>query len=140
MKPTLVPGVSFAGGIVVDRPRTIDFMGEESRVYATPSLVRDIELICREGLLKHLDGGEDSVGARVELDHMAPTLLDMAVEIVARITEVKGRLVTFEITARDPLDEIARGKHVRFIVDVPKTAERLRAKAAKLAAARVPAS
>jgi len=140
MKPSLVPGTSFNGRLVVDRPRTIDFMGEESRVYATPSLVRDVERVCREGLLQHLDSGEDSVGARIELDHMAPTLLDMAVEIAARIAEVKGRSITFEIIARDQLDEIARGKHVRFIVDVLKTAERLKAKAAKVAAAKVPAS
>lgn len=134
MKSSLAAGLSFVRRLAVDRPRTIEFMGEEGRVYATPSLVRDIEMTCREGLLEHVDGGEDSVGARVELDHLAPTLLGMPVEIKATVAEVKGRLVTFEITARDPVDEIARGKHVRFVVDVRKTAERLKAKAAKAAA------
>jgi predicted thioesterase len=134
MKPSLAAGVTFARRFAVDRARTIEFMGEEGRVYATPSLVRDIELTCREGLLAHLDGGEDSVGTRVELDHLAPTLLEMPVEIKATVTEVKGRLVSFDLAARDPVDEIARGKHVRFIVDVRKTAERLKAKAAKAAA------
>ena len=52
----------------IDRERTIDFMGEAARVYATPMLVRDIEVTCREFLLEHLDAGEDSVGARVEID------------------------------------------------------------------------
>ena len=41
-------------------------MGEKARVYATPMLVRDIEIACRELLLEHLDAGEDSVGTRVE--------------------------------------------------------------------------
>ena len=45
----------------IDRERTIDFMGEKARVYATPSLVRDIEVACRELLLAHLDAGEDLV-------------------------------------------------------------------------------
>jgi len=134
MKSSLAPGVTFVRELAVDRPRTIEFMGEEGRVYATPSLVRDIEMTCREGLLQHVDPGEDSVGARVEIDHLAPTLLGMPVKIEAKVAEVKGRLVTFEIVARDSLDEIARGKHVRFVVDVKKTAERLKAKAAKAAA------
>jgi len=134
MKSTVAPGLVFVRRLTVDAGRTIDFMGDEGRVYSTPALVRDIELACRENLLEHLDAGEDSVGIRIELDHIAPTLLAMPVEIRASVIEVKGRLVTFEIAARDPVDEIARGKHVRFVVDVRKTAERLKAKAAKAAA------
>ncbi len=135
MKPSLAAGLTFERRVAVDEPRTIGFMGEGGRVYSTPSLARDIEQTCRDGLLEHLDPGEDSVGTRIELDHLAPTLLGMAVAISASVFEVKGRLVTFEITARDPLDQIARGKHVRFVTDVQKTVERLKAKAAKAKAA-----
>ena len=135
MKPSLAVGVSVERRYIVDRPRTIEFMGEDGRVYATPSLVRDIEMTCRELLLGHLDAGEDSVGARVELDHLAPTLMDMPVEITATIAEVKGRLVALDISARDPVEQIARGRHVRFVVDVGKTKERLSTKRAKAAAA-----
>lgn len=131
MKPTLAGGLSFERRFVVDEPRTIGFMGEAGRVYATPALVRDIEQTCRDGLLEHLGAGEDSVGTRVELDHLAPTLLGMAVEIRVTVTEVRGRLVTFEVAARDALEQIARGKHVRFVTEVSKTLERLKAKAAK---------
>jgi fluoroacetyl-CoA thioesterase len=134
MKSSLTPGLTFERRISVDDARTIEFMGEDARVYATPSLVGDIELTCRDGLLGHIEGSEDSVGARVEIDHLAPTLLGMTVDIQAVVAEVKGRLITFDISARDPVDEIARGKHVRFVVDVQKTVERLKAKAAKLAA------
>jgi len=106
MKTTLVAGVSSTREIVVDRERTIDFMGENARVYATPMLVRDIEMTCRELLLAHLDAGEDSVGTRIELDHTAPTLLGMKVRIEARVSELKGRAVTFEVSAHDGLDPI----------------------------------
>lgn len=132
MKNTLAAGLSTTGTITVDKPRTIDFMGEERRVYATPSMLGDIEMVCRNLLLEHLDPGEDSVGARIELDHLAPTLPGMAVTIAAKIAEVKGRLVTFEIEARDSLDLVGRGRHMRFIVDTATTAERLARKAAKL--------
>lgn len=131
MKDTLQAGVSKTVVITVDRDRTIDFMGDECRVYATPNLVRDIEMTCRELLLEHLDSGEDSVGSRVEVDHTAPTLLGMDVELTVTISSVEGRAVAFDITAKDPVDSICRGKHNRFVVDVAKTAERLKAKASK---------
>ena len=43
MKASLQPGVSLTKRIPVDRDRTISFMGEDARVYATPSMIRDIE-------------------------------------------------------------------------------------------------
>jgi predicted thioesterase len=131
VKSSLVPGISTVRELTVDRDRTIDFMGEAARVYATPMLLRDIEMTCRELLLAHLDPGEDSVGMRVELDHLAATLLGMRVKIDARVAEVKGRAVAFDVTAHDGVDQICRCKHGRFIVDLKQTEARLAAKAQK---------
>jgi len=131
MKSTLQSGISGSATIRVDRERTIDFMGEKARVYATPMLVRDIEIACRDLLGRHLDPGEDSVGTRVELDHLAATLLGMQVEFTLAIAEVKGRSVTFEVTARDDVEPICRCRHQRFVVDVRTTEARLAAKAQK---------
>ena len=114
----------------VDATRTIDFMGEEARVYATPMLVRDIEVTCRELLLEHLDPGEDSVGTRVEIDHLAPTPLGMMVTIEATLGELKGRAAIFDIVASDGRDTICRGRHARFIANVEQLKQRLKAKAA----------
>ena len=131
MKSTLAAGLSIMRDITVDRERTIGFMGEKARVYATPMMVRDIEMTCRELLLPHLDAGEDSVGTRVEIDHLAATLLGMTVKIEARVTEVKGRAVTFDVSAHDGIDQCARCKHARFVVDLKKSEERVAAKAQK---------
>ena len=131
MKESLAVGLSSTRVFAIDRERTIDFMGEAARVYATPMLVRDIEVSCREFLLGHLDPGEDSVGTRVEIDHLAATLLGMTVKIEVKVAELKGRAVTFEVTGSDGVDAICRGKHSRFIVDVKQTEQRLAAKAAK---------
>jgi fluoroacetyl-CoA thioesterase len=135
MKPSLRPGVSRVGRIEVDRERTIGFMGEGGRVYGTPFLVRDIEMTCRQLVLDHADAGEDSVGTDISIKHLAPTLLGMTVEITVTVAAVEGRKVTFEISAKDNLEQISTGTHGRFVVDVNKTVERLKAKAAKLAAA-----
>ena len=136
MKETLRPGATKTKRLAVDKDRTIGFMGEEGRVYGTPYLVGDIERTCRELLLDHADAGEDSVGMEVSLRHLAPTLLGMDVEITAKVVGVDGRKVTFEIAAKDELEPIATSTHTRFVVDVSKTHERLKAKAAKRAAAR----
>jgi predicted thioesterase len=135
MKPTLQPGLTAEASFEVGRDRTIDFMGETARVYATPMLVRDIEMTCRNLLLEHVDPGEDSVGTRVEIDHIAATLLGMTVTLRVRVAEVNGRAVVFEVEGRDPVEPIVRGRHSRFVVDIAKTGQRLAAKAAKAALA-----
>lgn len=124
-------GLAATRKLTIDRERTIDFMGEAARVYATPMLVRDIEMTCRDLLLAHVEPGQDSVGTRVEIDHLAATLLGMEVELSVKVTEVKGRAITFDVQGRDSIDAICRGTHVRFVVDRKTTEARLAAKAAK---------
>jgi len=131
MKASLRPGVSRTSLLTVDRDRSIGFMGEEGRVYGTPFLVRDIEQTCRELLLEHGDAGEDSVGTDISIKHLAPTLVGMSVEIKVTVNAVEGRKVSFDVSARDEIEPICSGTHGRFVVDVGKTIERLKAKAAK---------
>jgi predicted thioesterase len=136
MKDTLRPGVSHKKRITVDRERTISFMGEEARVYATPRLVSDIEFTCRDLLIEHCDPGEDSVGAEIALKHLAATLLGSTVEITVKVAAVDGRKVVFEVAASDELEQISAGTHTRYVVDLARRIERLKAKAAKLGAAK----
>lgn len=132
MKDSLHAGAMLTKRIVIDRDRTIALMGEEARVYATPRLVSDIEMTCRELLMAHSDQGEDSVGTEIALKHSAPTLGGSTVEITARVTAVEGRKIVFEVAARDEVENISSGTHTRFVVDLARRVERLKAKAAKL--------
>jgi predicted thioesterase len=131
MKPSLTAGLTATVTVDIDRARTIDFMGEAARVYATPMLVRDIEMAARELLLAHLDPGEDSVGTRVEIDHLAASLLGQRATLKLTVVDVKGRAVSLEVEGHDGVDAICRGRHNRFVVDVKATEARLAAKAAK---------
>jgi predicted thioesterase len=133
MSDTIQPGLTLTRRLTVDRERTISFMGDECRVYATPLMLYDVEFACRDLLLEHLEPGKDSVGTRVELDHVGATLLGMWAEIAVTLSKVDGPAVTFDFTVRDAVEEVARGRHNRFIVGVEKTAQRLKAKAAKAA-------
>ena len=132
MKPSLAAGLAFSKRVRVDEARCISFMGRENMVYATPRMVSDVEYACRDYLLAHLDAGEDSVGAHVSIDHLGATPPGAEVTIEARITAVEKRRVTFEYNVRDPLEEVGRGIHVRFVVDTAKSRERIAAKRARL--------
>ncbi len=131
MSESLKAGLTATLRVDIDRDRTISFMGEDCRVYSTPKLLYDVEVACRNLLLQHIDQGKDSVGTRVELDHVGATLMGMWVEITVTLAEVNGGAVSFDFTARDAVEVVARGKHSRFIVGIEKTAQRLKAKLAK---------
>jgi predicted thioesterase len=135
MTKILQKGLTKTARIDVDDSRTISFMGDEGKVYATPELAWDIEMTCRNLLLEHIDDGQDSVGTHVEISHIAATPMGMWVEITVTVSSVDGRAVNFEISARDPVEQICRGSHKRFIVDVAKTIERLKKKAGAAEAA-----
>jgi len=133
MKPDFRTGLTHTQRIVVDRDRTIGFMGEAMRVYSTPSMVSDIERTCKDFLSQYLSQEQNSVGMRVEIDHMGPALLDTRVDVDITVTEIDRRKVTFEAEVRDALDVIGKAKHIRFVVELAKQKERLEAKKAKLA-------
>ena len=52
-------------------------------------------------------------------------------EVNVTLAEVNGGVLTFDFTARDAVEDVACGKHSRFIVGVEKTAQRLKSKRAK---------
>ena len=130
MKPSLLPGLATRRAVIVDEARCIAFMGEDCRVYATPRIISDVEYTCRDFLLQHLDAGEDSVGTRVNVEHVGPALLGAEVWIEIRVAALDGRRVTFEARVKDGADEVLRGTHERFVVAVDKLRERLIARKA----------
>ena len=125
MKPSLKPGLTHTRKIAVDDSRVIAFMGEDCRVYATPRIISDVEYTCRDLLLQHLDPGEDSVGTKVNWEHVGPALLGESVIVSVKLVQIEGRRVTFEAGVKAGEDAVAQGTHERFIVDVQKVRDRL---------------
>jgi predicted thioesterase len=135
MKATLLPGIAGKKVLTVDADRCISFMGPESAVYATPQMVSDVEYAIRDFLLGYLDPGEDTVGTHVSIDHLAATPLGMRVTIEYAVTAVDGRRVRCAFSVRDEVEECGSGVHLRFVVDVEKTRQRLAKKRAQAARA-----
>lgn len=127
MKNGLQPGATCSRTLTVDRQRTIDFLGESLRIYATPELVRDIEQTCLDFLQGYLEDGESSVGGEVSVQHSGATPFGGEVRISAEVTAIDGRSVTFSVTAEDAVETVCSGTHRRFVVDI----ERLRARVQK---------
>ena len=125
MKPTLKPGLSGTQTLIVDDARVIKFMGDDCQVYATPSIISDMEFACRELILPHLEAGEDSVGTKVNIEHVGPAVLGARITIRAKITAVDGRRIGFEAEVLCGDERILAGSHERFVVDALKVRERL---------------
>ena len=132
MRDTLQPGLEGDRNWKVDAERTIGFMGDELRVYATPWMVRDIEETARLLVGAHLDEGEESVGAHVSVDHLGATLLGMTVAVSVKVVEVDGRRVTLDAEVHDGIDLVGKARHVRFVIDRDRQRERLERKRARI--------
>ena len=132
VKDSLLTGLTITKKIEVNRDRTIGFMGDEGRVYSTPSMVEDIEYTCHELIQSHLDEGENTVGTHVSVDHIAATVEGDTVEVTITVNKIDGRAISMEATVTDSLEEVGRGKHSRFVVDVNKTFDRVQAKREKV--------
>jgi predicted thioesterase len=131
---TLEAGTATERQLIVDKERTISFLGEDLRIYATPRLVDDIERTCLDYLLTFLDEGENTVGAAVDIRHVGATLQGMSVSIVATVTRIEGRSITFNVEVRDDVELVATAAHTRVVVNVAKLRSRVQAKAEAAAA------
>ena len=126
MKESLVAGIRRVEHAAVDESNTILFLGEDLRVYSTPSMVHDVEYACYRLIGEHLDPGETTLGVHVAVDHLGATPIGHQVEIAVTVRSVEGRKVTLDAEVRDAAEVVGRGTHVRVITEV----ERLRPKVA----------
>ena len=100
-------------------------------VLATPVMIMAMENAALEAIKPYFDAGETSVGAHVDVAHLAATPLGSRIVATAEVTRVTGRQIDVRVQAADEVEEIGRGTHARVVIDVARFAERLRAKAAR---------
>ena len=74
------------------------------------------------------DPDESTVGVQVEVDHLAATPIDQRVTCTARVINTDGRLVTFQLEARDQQERVARGLHKLSVIHCDRFASRVQAK------------
>ena len=127
----LQPGLTHEIKRIVTEAEAIHFLGPAvTPALSTPAMIMMLEITARDGVLPHLEAGQDSVGTLVNVSHLAATPLGMQVTYRVTLTAIDRRRLTFAVEAWDEKDKIAEGTHERFIIDVARYAERLKAKAA----------
>lgn len=127
MRKTLVAGVSAEIRHRVVTENLVSFRhGGAPPVLCSPWLLEILESAAYEALSPHLEPGEASVGVCFEFEHLAPTPAGDTVVATARVTAVEDRRVTLAWEARDSQELIARGWHVRAVVDLQRFKQRLR--------------
>lgn len=86
-------------------------------VLATPRLLALCEAATVAAVGNSLADNETSVGMKIKLDHINPTQVGCEVRAEAHLIEIKGRQLTFTVSAHDDRGLIAVGKVTRIIVD-----------------------
>ena len=92
-------------------------------MYSTPSMVQLIESTCVRLITRYVDQGEQSVGYRVDVKHLAPTTIGKMVTARVILREVNGRRFIFdvEVTNEDGV-KIGEGTHERALIDISRFA------------------
>ena len=137
MRDTLKPGLSLEKRILVEPRHAISFMGPDvPGVLASPYMLFFMEHAARECVLPHLAPGSDTVGVGFEFEHRAAAPIGSVVIATAELVTIDGRRLQFRIEARDEVEVIVCGSHVRAIVEIARFAERMRRKASSLSGIR----
>lgn len=127
---TLTPGMTGTATIVVGPEQTaVHFGSGRASVLATPMMVALMEAAAVDCIERALPEGQESLGIKIEVEHIAATPLGLTVTATAELTSVDGRALTFSLQARDDREVIGRGTHTRIAVDAARFRSKVAAKA-----------
>lgn len=125
----LETGIRGTQTVTVNESNTAMTMGSGTLdVFATPAMIALMEETCWRSVADRLDAGCGTVGTRLEIRHTAPTPVGMEVTCESTLSEVDGRRLVFEVTARDAKGVVGEGKHERFVIQSEKFQAKANAK------------
>jgi predicted thioesterase len=114
-------GASASRTVVVTRELTVaHFHPEMPEVYGTPMMIYLMELAASDAIQKFLPQGWASVGAVVNVKHLAATPVGFTVTASAKVVEVGDRMISFTVEAHDGTEKIGEGTHVRGLIDLQR--------------------
>ena len=116
------PGLKGEIGLVVAEEHTAQHLGSGAvRVFATPQMVLLMELASVAAADHLLPAGYCTVGAHLDIRHLAPTPVGFEVRAIAELVEVDGRRLTFRLQVfEEPFGGdrlVGEGLHQRVIVN-----------------------
>ncbi|MCF8121952.1 MAG: hypothetical protein K9K34_06010 [Desulfarculaceae bacterium] len=128
----LTPGLSGQTNKLVETADLASAFGNPGAdVLSSMTLMTLLEQSCLMAIEGRLQDGQLTVGARMEMDHMAPTPPGFTVTAVAELSEVKGAKLVFQVSANDGVEQVAKAVHVRYVVDKERFFKGVEQKSAK---------
>ena len=117
----------FSQQYTVTENNTAKFMGSgDLNVLATPSLVAFMENAAKNYLNSFLTEDLGSVGSNININHIAPTLVDKKIIITGKITQViKDKIIIFSLEAFENDKKIGDAEHTRVIINNEKFISKL---------------
>lgn len=114
----LEPGMQATVEETVGADMTAERLGSgDVPVLGTPAILALVEAAAVAAVADGLEAGSTTVGASVELDHLAPTAVGAAVQATAGLIEVDDHNLRFRFEVTDPAGPVARGTHRRVVVE-----------------------
>jgi fluoroacetyl-CoA thioesterase len=98
------------------------FQSHLPAVFSTPAMIGMMEAACGQAIATALPPGTMSVGTRIEVDHLKALPVGAHVVATARLIEVNGRFLVFDVEARSGEFVIGRGLIIHAIVDLARFA------------------
>src|SRR5260370_8325460 len=116
-------GTSHESTVLVTDENAVSFLGVEGAlVLGTPYMIGYLEMTARDSVKPFLDEGYDTVGARVDVRHLAATPIGMSVTFRSEVTGVEDRRLHFKRATFDQKEKIAEIHHQpATITDSPLT-------------------
>lgn len=118
---TLTPGLIGNAQVKVTEANIAATMKSGSlTVFATPAMCALMEEAACAAVNAHLEAGSGTVGISLNITHDRATAMGDTVTATAKLVEVNGRKLTFEVSAADSKGNIGKGTHERFIINNEK--------------------
>jgi fluoroacetyl-CoA thioesterase len=94
-------------------------------IFSTPAMIAMMEAATSLAVQPALPPGKITVGTRIEVDHIKSTGKGSTVISTARLAEINGRFLTFDVESRAGEEVLGRGKIVRAIIDLARIQQKL---------------
>ena len=125
----LQPGRIGSAALTVGEEHSAEAWGSgRAPVLGTPMLVALMEAAAVDCVEKLLADGQESLGVKIDIEHIAATPLGLEVTATAELTEIDGRKLHFWVEARDAREVVGRGRHTRILVDAARFRAKVQAK------------
>jgi fluoroacetyl-CoA thioesterase len=124
------PGLKGTVRLVVAEEHTAKHLGSGGvYVLATPQMVLLMERAGVAAIDHLLPEGYLTVGAHLDVRHLAPTPVGFEVVATAELIAVEGRRLTFRVQVHDEVELVGDGTHERAIISRQEFGERVAQKA-----------